>query len=610
MPFKIFMIGALALFSILEVQAQPDVDLSHTEYNFGFVGVGLSAEWELKCTNGGDDNLTIHSVTTALPEFTVKYPSFPQILAPEGNLTIALVFQPSLLDVYNDTVVIHSTDPDEEFMKLPVKGQGVSVVTVTVPDSSVPAGSQVKLPIFVDDLSGLDITSAEMRFVFDRRILTAPGASNVGTLTEFWDLEVETIEGQIHIRMSGLAPPTPSPPFSGDGIFLYIDFHVFHDAPPGESTPIVMADIMFNEGVPVAVPNHGSITVAAYTLSGMVRYYKHDTPVHGVRLSLQGGIVDSVSSDAEGFYQFNDVPGGRDYTIVPSRSGDVRAAITSYDAALVLRHMFDFISLDEWQRVVADVTGLDGVTSFDVSHILQFRVGKIDQFPVGAEWLFVPEEASYSFLSSNYLNEDYTALVYGDVSGNWGRSAMSTLSVPRNRPRIVFPDDLRAKAGESVSIPLRIEEADGIISADVQMRYNSEVLDLIDVRTTPFTSDYVLQFDTRGNVVIIALAGAQELRGTGVLVHLIFRVSAITTADEHILFEISATVNEDMVIADHVSGMVTLSHPISPERYSLAQNYPNPFNSATNIRYTIPSASAHENVTLKIFNVLGYDIRT
>ena len=41
--------------------------------------------------------------------------------------------------------------------------------------------------------------------------------------------------------------------------------------------------------------------------------------------------------------------------------------------------------------------------------------------------------------------------------------------------------------------------------------------------------------------------------------------------------------------------------------YSLNQNYPNPFNPATTISYSIPKAG---NVSLKIFNVLGQEVRS
>ncbi len=52
-----------------------------------------------------------------------------------------------------------------------------------------------------------------------------------------------------------------------------------------------------------------------------------------------------------------------------------------------------------------------------------------------------------------------------------------------------------------------------------------------------------------------------------------------------------------------------------PTKFSLAQNYPNPFNPTTTIEYSIPNVSAkdfspQQNVQLKIYDVLGREIKT
>ena len=47
-----------------------------------------------------------------------------------------------------------------------------------------------------------------------------------------------------------------------------------------------------------------------------------------------------------------------------------------------------------------------------------------------------------------------------------------------------------------------------------------------------------------------------------------------------------------------------------PLNYSLSQNYPNPFNPTTSIQYSVSSGQSPPHVTLKIYNILGQEMRT
>ena len=57
------------------------------------------------------------------------------------------------------------------------------------------------------------------------------------------------------------------------------------------------------------------------------------------------------------------------------------------------------------------------------------------------------------------------------------------------------------------------------------------------------------------------------------------------------------------------SGIIVRTEPGIPERYRLAQNYPNPFNPSTTIRITIPEQLTGQYADLRIFDVLGREVR-
>ncbi|UCE17084.1 MAG: T9SS type A sorting domain-containing protein, partial [Gemmatimonadota bacterium] len=46
-----------------------------------------------------------------------------------------------------------------------------------------------------------------------------------------------------------------------------------------------------------------------------------------------------------------------------------------------------------------------------------------------------------------------------------------------------------------------------------------------------------------------------------------------------------------------------------PTEYVLEQNYPNPFNPTTDVRYQIADRGSPVHTTLKVFNMLGQEVR-
>ena len=71
-----------------------------------------------------------------------------------------------------------------------------------------------------------------------------------------------------------------------------------------------------------------------------------------------------------------------------------------------------------------------------------------------------------------------------------------------------------------------------------------------------------------------------------------------------VLLEVTALVDEGYSLT--TTAKIT---PV-PTEYALGQNYPNPFNPETDIRYQIADGRYPVHTTLKIFNVLGQEMKT
>jgi len=200
---------------------------------------------------------------------------------------------------------------------------------------------------------------------------------------------------------------------------------------PGDEQPRI--NLWLYESRPPSDSNEVEVIISSFAfgefriISGNIRYYYNQKPVESTKVVLSGTIVDTTLTDSTGFYQFTDLLMLQNYTVSPSKINSVRqAAVSSYDAALILQHVVGRITLDSLQRIAADVSDNGTISSFDAAQVLQYVVGIRNHFPVGhrpgqdtVDWAFRPPSRTYDTLRENQINQDYRAILYGDPSGNW-----------------------------------------------------------------------------------------------------------------------------------------------------------------------------------------------
>ncbi|MBK8464675.1 MAG: hypothetical protein IPL32_02485 [Chloracidobacterium sp.] len=118
------------------------------------------------------------------------------------------------------------------------------------------------------------------------------------------------------------------------------------------------------------------------------------------------------------------------YTVTPSKTGGINAAITSFDAAKIALHVAGTTVLTGNPLIVADVSGNGSISSFDAGQVARYAAG-VPGSGSAATWIFSPANRNYAAVTSNVKGEDFVALLMGDVSGNWVDVAPAGRSTPK-----------------------------------------------------------------------------------------------------------------------------------------------------------------------------------
>ncbi len=223
------------------------------------------------------------------------------------------------------------------------------------------------------------------------------------------------------------------------------------------------------------------------------------------------------------------VPGT--YVVSPSKT-DVNG-ITSFDAAKVAQHVAGVNILTGAQLTVADASGSGGVTSFDAALIARYVIGQPDSGLTG-RWVFQPPNRIYSDITTNITGQDYTALLMGEVSGNWTNSGARPF---HSRPyaanggpegiAVELPN-LRSSVGRNIVIPVNARglAKKNVISYEFELKYNPNVLqpfvDVAHLNGTASRGLSVVTNVTEPGLVRVVVYGPMPIQHDGVLLNLRF----------------------------------------------------------------------------------------
>ncbi|MBL7826879.1 MAG: hypothetical protein JNJ57_09635 [Saprospiraceae bacterium] len=144
---------------------------------------------------------------------------------------------------------------------------------------------------------------------------------------------------------------------------------------------------------------------AGFDISGTVKTH-WGTPMSNVRVRLSdsNGSFYYTTTDTSGFYLFDNVAAGHNFTLTPQRDTNDLNGVTTFDLVLISKHILGIESLNSpWKMLASDVNKSNSVTTSDIVEARKVILGISPTFPANDSWRFFPEFAVFADPTNPFL---------------------------------------------------------------------------------------------------------------------------------------------------------------------------------------------------------------
>jgi len=279
------------------------------------------------------------------------------------------------------------------------------------------------------------------------------------------------------------------------------------------------------DGGTSTVTHTNLITVRLGTIAGAVHYWQGERPVAGAAVGLAGDATASTATATDGTYALDGLRRGH-YAVAPGDGAALGDAISPYDASLVLRHAAGLLTLSGPGYTAADVTLNGSATAYDASYTLRAAAGLIPLASpaAGVAWRFEPASRGYPDFTDDVVGQDYTALVLGDVSGNWGAEGDPGLQALAPVAELTLEVGAPEASG-LVTATFRLVSTEApLYSLSLELSLGAEAT-VVDVHQGERAPGWLLAHNTsEPGGLRLAMAGSQAADAAGPLAHLTFQL--------------------------------------------------------------------------------------
>ncbi|RLC20069.1 MAG: hypothetical protein DRI57_05665 [Deltaproteobacteria bacterium] len=389
----------------------------------------------------------------------------------------------------------------------------------------------VSMPIALDNPDNEGIQGVHVTIGFDKNLMEVTEITQTGGILNsnyLFEKTIDNTNGQITMLFSA----TTEQYVTGSGKIADIEIRVVGNT--GEVTSFSFAEAKINDAS--ADTKNGSVGGCAdYDISGTVAYSGNEEPVPNVTLTLTDGETRTAATDAQGDYLFNNISEDN-YISAPSKDDDFEG-LSSLDASKILQYILGKTELDCHQMMAADVNRDKTVTVVDASKVA-ICSGKRN---VGVEcrmndehidWLFTPDsigncdnwppisypsERTYQPLNDDKANQDFVAILLGDVTKNWPVANQES-DRKRSFPKQARSDtEIRVVSGDILTIPVALDQETDILGVDIVVQFDKSVLNATGATLIGgiLESWENMQIHTEaGGLAAINIFGSDEIKGS------------------------------------------------------------------------------------------------
>lgn len=364
-------------------------------------------------------------------------------------------------------------------------------------------------------------------------------------------------------------------------------------------------------------------------------------PQVGPRLSVNGVIATEANQTLEdayvalkgselnrmtnknGFFDFNNMPNGGVYTVVPEKNNDYLNGVSTLDLVIIQRHILGIEKLvSPYKSIAADVNKDGKITATDLVELRKLILGSIDYLPNNGSWRFVdkayrfintinpqgeafPETYHIDALNSD-MKTDFVAVKVGDVNGNATANSLMQNTEGRIASSLALAtENVEFVSGQTVTVPVKVSEMNVVTGVQFTVEFDNDLLSLTGVDPSGFNmNDNNFGFTNVHNGVLTFSwnsANYTQFNSNATLFNLTF--VARDNGNIAQAMNINSTVTKAEAYNEDAKVMpISWRVNSTTSGFVLHQNMPNPFKETTNVNFELPEAMA---ATVTIYDVTG-----